>query len=1452
MRYRFTFHRVDRADDVEIVADTAATVSDVAHALQDRDPYRTGPKIKTPTLIIHRDGRDVPLPAQQKLLDSSLHSGADVGIRPAVGDAVGRSLTPVAVLTVVEGQQAGQSFNLFRGVNDIGRDPDADVVLSDPALAQRHARITIDQQIDILDLTSAQGVKIGNLPVHQGVLLPESTYVLGTTRIKVRLLTDESAHEEPFADAFVRRAQLTTHFEDESYPLPEFPTQPEPTRFPLIAIILPILMGGVLYAITRQPASLLFVAMSPLMMIGGWLENRVFGKRQYERELERYGETLNDVDAMVRERQRDERAAREHEHPSVQQVMGAIDRRTQLLWSRRPDRPGFLVLRIGTGRLKSRISLEMPQRAPSDAQLWERLAAFRADRGWIDSVPVVADLLSVGTLGVAGPGERGEEVVRAVLLQAAGLHAPEDVSIGAVVGPAEAANWDWLKWLPHTMPTFSPVTAELLADNLDTTAALITALEELIDARLSEARSEDLAFRNRILLLVSNNAVADRSRLVGIAERGPAAGIHVVWTAREIAQVPAAAKVFVVIDNKDQVTAGFVEEARSVPGVGVEKVDVQRARRAARSLAPVTDTGARAEDASDLPTAIPYLALADMQLAAAASSVVQAWGSSGSLGVRPGAARPSESTLECLIGQGSAGTVTLDLKAQGPHALVGGTTGAGKSELLQTWVLSMAAAYSPSRVTFLFVDYKGGSAFGPCIDLPHSVGLVTDLSPHLVRRVLKSLHAEIVHREHVLNEAKAKDLDTMLRRGDPQTPPSLVIVVDEFAALATDVPEFVEGVVNVAQRGRSLGLHLILATQRPAGVIRDNLRANTNLRVALRMADEEDSTDVIGTPDAAHFAADAPGRAAFRTGSARLVRFQAAYVGGHTQESDQVAEIGIREVGLGEGVEWVPRLPVRRHRGREQQSDLSRMVATMQQAAEDAHLERPRIPWLPELAREIDLRSLMTAGAADDHLVIGLGDIPERQQQPVVTFDPDSDGNLAIFGTGGSGKSGVLRTIAVSAGLSQSRGPVHIYGLDFASQGLKMLEPLPHVGSVITADDDERVLRLLRMLRSELDDRAARYAAANASTITEYRRLSGRMDEARILVLLDGLAAFRTAHDSALPGNPLQLLTAIAADGRRLGVHVVLAADRPATMPSALGSLVPRRIALRQADENDLLMLGVDRDFFTLQSPPGRASLDDHELQIAVLGGSASVADQSAAIEELARELIERERWAEAPEVGQLSDDIELNALPPAEEGRAVIGVADATLEPFGVDVAGSFIVAGPPSSGRTTALATLVRAVRRARPEFRTALLSNAASELNELGGWDAVATDIDAAAALAAELTDRLGAEPRNAWLVVVEGVGDFVDSGADLPLQQLAKVARLRQHFLVSEGDTQTMSRSFGLPPALRYSRRGIVLQPDQIDGDMLFNTSFPRSKRADYPFGRGIVVRGGRWYVVQVAH
>jgi S-DNA-T family DNA segregation ATPase FtsK/SpoIIIE len=888
----------------------------------------------------------------------------------------------------------------------------------------------------------------------------------------------------------------------------------------------------------------------------------------------------------------------------------------------------------------------------------------------------------------------------------------------------------------------------------------------------------------------------------------------------------------------------------------IDSVSLEQALLAARGLAPVEDSGAPLDNDSDLPRTVSFLALTGTELARSEEAVIERWGESRSILTGPFAPETPHrkpGNLRAIVGQSAQGTFSLDLRADGPHALVGGTTGAGKSELLQAWILGMASAHSPQRVNFLLVDYKGGSAFRDCVELPHTVGSVTDLSPHLARRALASLSAELRHREHLLARYGAKDLVELERRGEVEAPPSLIIVVDEFAALVQEIPEFVEGVVNVAQRGRSLGLHLILATQRPAGVIKDNLRANTNLRLALRMADENDSADVLGSTVAASFDPALPGRAVSKSGPGRLTAFQTGYAGGWTADDAPPPQLRVETLIYGLGQVWVP--PVD-EAGRQDPADLGptdiqRLVSTIGVAAKTAEVPTPRVPWLPELRPVYDLARLPTA-RRDDQLVFGVADDPDNQAQPVVAFNPDREGNLAVYGASGSGKSVFLRSIALAAGFTVRGGPCHVYGIDFGNRALSMLEALPHVGSIVPGADHERLTRLLTFLRATIDDRAVRYSQASAATITDYRRLATAPDEPRIIVLVDGLTAFRQAYETSGRVRWLDLFTSLAADGRPVGVHFVISVDQRAGMPSSLASAVQRRVVLRMAHPDDYAFLGVPGDVLSMASPPGRGLLNGAEIQCAVLGGTSEVMTQSRAVSAFG-DAVSRAGMSVAHPIRSLPARVLLQDLPTEVGGRPVLGLGSTSLSAMPFEPRGSFVVTGPSGSGRTTSLVSLARSLQGWNPALSLYFFTpRRSSKLAALSAWTEVAAGSDAVVALAGRLRgELLEGTHRGPMAVLIERVDDLAGTAAESPLSALAKACIDNNDFVVAEGETMFFSSSFGLPGVLKTSRSGLALQPEGIEGQTVFRSSFPAVNRAALPEGRGFLVQHGRAELLQVA-
>lgn len=788
---------------------------------------------------------------------------------------------------------------------------------------------------------------------------------------------------------------------------------------------------------------------------------------------------------------------------------------------------------------------------------------------------------------------------------------------------------------------------------------------------------------------------------------------------------------------------------------------------------------------------------------------------------------PRTKGLRTVVGQSEFGPLSLDLRSDGLNALVGATTGGGKSEFLQTWVLGLALEYGPDRVTFLFVDYQAGWAFADCVRLPHCVGLITDLSHRLAQRALTSLRVELHRREHLLNRKKAKDLLELEKRGDPEAPPALVIVVDEFAALAAELPEFVDGLVDIAQRGRPLGIHLIMGTQRPTGVVSKSLSAIAGLRVALRTADGADSRVFLGSELAAEIDSQKTGRAYVKKStSGEILAFQAAYSSGWsmTPPTDDDVDLG--------------------------PNDQQQLVERIQEAFTAGGLPLPRRPWLDSLADVYDLTKLHQR--TDSELLIGVADVPEQQAQQPIYFDPDQDGHLGIYGSSGSGKSTALRTLATAAGITPQGGPVHVYGLDFAAGALRMLESLPHVGTIAQGKDHERIVGLMRMLRDKLRERREEFEAANATSLTEYRSITGRTDVPRVVVVLDGLPKFREEYDMSV--GRMEWFTAlhdIFDDGRGVGMHIIFTADRYGAVPSYVRSMVQRNILLRMPDDG-FVMFDAPRDIVTQASPSGRAVVDALEVQVAVVGGTTSVQEQTKATERLA-ESMRRAGIGSAPAVQVLPKEYPAALLPDfvGAERWPVLGLDDLRVAPLGFEPTGTLVVAGPPGSGRSNACVAICRAVHRANPEARLYLFAQARSAIAGELPWADAATDANGAAALAEDLLHAVQDEDTSPGIVVViEGLDDYLRTPAEKPIQDLTKAIRKSDHLLVAEAETSAWSSTWPLLSEVKNGRRGLILQPENIDVDLILNTTLPRAARSEFPAGRGVWVARGKSLRVQV--
>jgi S-DNA-T family DNA segregation ATPase FtsK/SpoIIIE len=1338
------------------------------------------------------------------LTEIGLYEGAR--IQPADGAPDGRDATTAAQLElrVIAGFDAGHRMPLTAAGVTVGRDPDCDIPLDDTSVSRRHLRVEASPgglHATVTDLESVNGTWIEGRRITQPEEIEPGTAVeagdvVVTIAPRVRGLLVDPLRQASLNGTIAFNRPPRDRPQSHSNPLsvPEEPGEQQRPRFSVASAVGPLILGAVMVIVLHSIIYALFMLLSPVLVVGSWLEQRRHAKkssrgdqREYRQKLESFGRELTDLQAQALESAR-------VSYPDLAEIQRRATAPDPRLWERRPDHADFLALSAGYGELPFRPELADRYQPAQDAEV------MLAEHRTLPLAPVPARLADGGVVGIVGDREQALAVARALLCQATVLHGPADVSVAVFTEPEARTAWDWVKWLPHARELGGGSRRQLA-----------------VGAQAGTALAANLAERDehRTILAVLDSPALIEGR--GAAGRALLRGDNVsgIVLARSAERLPAACTV--VIELADE--AG---EARlSRPPLG-ELVD------------PLLAAGVSADTARECALALARFEDADLQqLGGALPDYVGLCSLIGLLPPEPEALRrrwlatSKDSRLVTRFSLSEDGPLGIDLVADGPHGLVAGTTGAGKSELLRSMVAALAADYSPARVNFVLVDYKGGSAFAECAELPHTVGMVTDLDEQLGERALLSMEAELRYRERVLREHRVSDLfeyERLVADGTAPSLPRLLVIIDEFATLASELPDFVSSLVGIAQRGRSLGVHLLLATQRPSGAVNENIRANTNLRICLRVQNSQDSADVIDSPEAAKIPRTQPGRAHVRLGPSELIPVQTALVTGVTQTDEATAvamapfsldgdSAGSGDTGF-EASEENSNAP----------SDLKRLVTAAQGAFAADGSEPPRRPWLPPLPSEVALEQLLELGppaalAGDRGLVVplALADDPEAQAQYPVGWNLDA-GNLLLYGIGGSGTSTALTTIAQSLAATTRPDRLHMYVLDFGAGELRDLDQLPHVGAVIGAAEHERQRRLLHRLRGELGHRRGLDPATRAAA-------------PRIVLLLDGYAGFLSEHDDIGGDAQREALARVWADGPELGIHCAIAADRLGAVPTALASLAQQRLAFQLADVADYAQFGLPRRSIP-RFEPGRA----------VIGGSAQVIQVARG---RAATRVESARAAEGgpPPIGILPESLPVTALLGAgrEEREPLfvpLGIGDESLEPAGFELyeGDHALVTGPP---RTVA----AEVISRLYPEFVLTGVAMRRSALRDCAALARVVTDAAALGELVTEL--RAAEEPQLLLIDDADTVDDPTRALSDLfagPVPNLHAFVAGRNDALRTLGHWSV---------GVRRARTGLLLQPElQVDGTLL-GVTLPRRPAPPVRPGCGYRVDPGGFELLQVA-
>ncbi|MCM3921781.1 FtsK/SpoIIIE domain-containing protein [Frankia sp. AiPs1] len=1227
-----------------VVADALATV--VRPPRPGRASARASPSL---TLA----GRGRPLSPSLPLARSPLTEGAVVILdAPPVRRASGAGLVH---LMITAGPGAGVIHPLSVGEHTVGSAPGSAILLAGPTTTDAPVltvRVAADGSCSV---ASGPGARIigWDQATDDGSILAS----VRTPDTALRLLRPAAIAPLALPSTGVagrldvnRPPRLRPPQRAAAFALPAAPEEPRRTPVPVLATLLPLLAALGMAAVLRTVYVLLFAVLGPLNLALSMVSGRRRDRREFREATARHRRLRDGVELAAQAALETECAERHAEQPDPASLFATAWQRDSALWQRRRGDADYLRLRVGTANQPSAVTITG---AGNSAE------PMHAD------LPAAVALSEDGVVGIAG--DRAPELGCWLLAQAAVLHSPEELAICVLAADAgRAARWRWIRWLPHCRPAAEDPAAWFAADAAGQVAR-VAELQSLLQRRQRRPPERRPAGPDILLVLDGARSLRSVTGLIPVLRAGPAVGIHAICLESDAQDLPAECRAVVAPDGgcltvrRDQ--AGVIRHVRpDLVGPAEDGDDAPSGaarwyESVARALAPLR---LAADDDSALPMAVR---LSDITAGGrqSAPAIRRAWS------LTPGSGTPPKSRA-VPVGVARGGTFSVDLARDGPHGLIAGTTGSGKSELLQTIIAAHAVAYRPDELVFVLVDYKGGSAFAECAALPHTVGLVTDLDPHLVRRALISLSAELHRREVLLARFGARDLDALRRAapgrgpGELTVPPRLVLVVDEFATLARELPDFVTGLVSLAQRGRSLGIHLLLATQRPSGVVSPEIRANTNLRIALRVTDVAESEDVVGCPDASAIDAATPGRAVVRTGPEQVTTVQTAWVGGPAHAGDDSDEAAPHVSLLAwpgpdapaPGPGWPPAGAASRDTAPDS-TELTGLVRAVREAAAAMGIPAQPSPWLPPLPERIGLSALPAVAGSEAlyplpagppgrrrfgprlpgpvlaPVAIGLSDRCDRQLQQPFTLDLEDGGHLMVVGAPRSGRSTVLRTTAGAIAGAVSPSDVHFYGLDYGGGALAALTSLPHTGALVRRDDPDRVGRMLARLTVAVEQRRRRLAADGMADLREARRTvapaegsvptgSGSVARLPYLVLLvDGFEALLAASEDADGGDLVECLLRLLREGPAAGLRVILSTDRRG-LTGRLASLIDERLILRMADPGDYALAGIGAADTPERLSPGRGVAvggrfpTPVEIQVAVLDAEATGQAQVAAL----------------------------------------------------------------------------------------------------------------------------------------------------------------------------------------------------------------------------------------------
>jgi DNA segregation ATPase FtsK/SpoIIIE, S-DNA-T family len=1098
----------------------------------------------------------------------------------------------------------------------VGRNQGNDFVIENQFISGEHFKLTFsNKQWLIEDLNSTNGTyvngrKVDSQPIYNGDLI----YVMGfkfivaqnfiactmfgeglrLTNPQLRTLVPQKVEADQHDDEqepipqkyFYRSPQFKRNIEEVEFKIDSPPPNAIGEEMPLIYVLGPsITMGmaslatasfAVTNAMSNNNAKMAIPAiiMACSMLLGSvlWptLSRKFDRKRRHKKEAirqKKYKHYLEQFMVKVQDEMMQQAEILHENILPVNECLRYVEERDVKLWGRVINHDDFLKLRIGLGeeKLKARIVFNEKKFSIEDDNLEEEMQLLCSEPKIMENVPKTIDLKENRFVGIVGPREERIAYLKGLIMQMASLHSYDELKMVFVYNDEDQQHLEFVKWLPHVWN--EDKSFRYIATNKNELKELGSYFEKELEMRLALNTQDLKKITSHFVIFSLDNKLSNEIQKKVFTDLEKDIKVSIISVDDEMKYLTKETSIVIELDG----TCGKVYDKSIVTG-DIQEIDPDI--KLSQSLMPYAIQLANMELETsgtnfNLPTMITFLELFKVGKVEHLNALTR-WKEND----------PTKS-LQAEIGVNTMGeTFYLDLheKFHGPHGLIAGMTGSGKSEFIISYILSLAVNYHPNELAFILIDYKGGGMAKSFENLPHTAGIITNLDGSAIKRSLVSIESELKRRQAIFAEASKmigeSNIDIykyqrLVRDGVMQEPlQHLFIISDEFAELKTQQPEFMAKLVSAARIGRSLGVHLILATQKPSGVVDDQIWSNSKFRVSLKVQDKSDSMEMLKRPDAAEL--KETGRFYLQVGYNELFELgQSAWAGASYYPSDEVVTEKENSVVVID-INGRPIRAAKPAKKRMQLETPKKQLDVITNYLSNIALEESikiRQLWLEPISENILLDNLyekynVVPNSNIIMPVIGEYDDPVNQKQAILRLNFSEDGNAIIYGTAGSGKTTLLNALIVSLMKEHSPDTVNMYLLDFASETLRAFEKAPHVGEVILSHEGEKIANLFKMMKREVETRKALFADYGGSR-QMYVNSTGNAVPA-IIIAINNYSAFTELYEERE-----EAINYLSREGTKYGIYFILTAVSTSSVRFRLLQNFKQQLTLQLNDDND-------------------------------------------------------------------------------------------------------------------------------------------------------------------------------------------------------------------------------------------------------------------------------------------